>query len=87
MTWVICSGVYRCQNCSKISGNPEAAKGCKNVIMITLGTGVGGGIILGGKILAGAHGAAGEIGKSDPLKCCLGQGGICEIGKCFRIYI
>ncbi len=30
--------------------------------MITLGTGVGGGIVLNGKVLEGAHGAAGEIG-------------------------
>lgn len=37
-------------------------KGYDDVIMITLGTGVGGGIILGGKILAGTTGAAGEIG-------------------------
>ncbi len=36
--------------------------GCKNLIMVTLGTGVGGGIIVGGKILTGAHGAGGEIG-------------------------
>ena len=39
-----------------------AAKGCRNLIMVTLGTGVGGGIIVNGKIIAGAHGAAGEIG-------------------------
>ena len=37
-------------------------KGHKNVIMITLGTGVGGGIIVDGKCLVGAHGAGGEIG-------------------------
>ena len=37
-------------------------KGYKNIIMITLGTGVGGGVILGGKILTGSKGAAGEIG-------------------------
>ncbi len=37
-------------------------KGFSNVIMVTLGTGVGGGVIVGGRILAGAHGAAGEIG-------------------------
>ena len=30
--------------------------------MVTLGTGVGGGIVLGGKIITGANGAAGEIG-------------------------
>ena len=37
-------------------------KGYENIIMITLGTGVGGGVILGGKILTGSKGAAGEIG-------------------------
>lgn len=37
-------------------------KGYQNIIMITLGTGVGGGVILGGKILTGSRGAAGEIG-------------------------
>lgn len=38
------------------------AKGCKDVIMVTLGTGVGGGIIVDGKIVAGFDGAGGEIG-------------------------
>lgn len=37
-------------------------KGYKDIIMITLGTGVGGGVILNGKILTGSKGAAGEIG-------------------------
>ena len=37
-------------------------KGHDNVVMITLGTGVGGGIIINGKIVAGSHGAGGEIG-------------------------
>lgn len=37
-------------------------KGYKNVVMATLGTGVGGGIIINGKIVTGANGAAGEIG-------------------------
>lgn len=39
-----------------------AGKGQKNMIMVTLGTGVGGGIIVNGKPLAGSHGAGGEIG-------------------------
>lgn len=39
-----------------------AAAGGQNVIMVTLGTGVGGGIILNGRIVTGAHGAGGEIG-------------------------
>ncbi len=38
------------------------AKGYENVVMVTLGTGVGGGIIVNGKILPGATGAGGEIG-------------------------
>lgn len=37
-------------------------KGCKNVVFVTLGTGVGGGIIVNGKLLSGVHGAGGEIG-------------------------
>jgi len=39
-----------------------AAKSAKNAICITLGTGVGGGIILGGKLYRGESYAAGEIG-------------------------
>lgn len=38
------------------------AKGCQDVVMVTLGTGVGGGIIIGGKVVAGFNGAGGEIG-------------------------
>ena len=37
-------------------------QGCENVVFITLGTGVGGGIIVDGKLLNGAHGAGGELG-------------------------
>ena len=37
-------------------------KGCRSALFVTLGTGIGGGIILDGKVLTGAHGAGGEIG-------------------------
>lgn len=37
-------------------------QGYNNLVMVTLGTGVGGGVILGGKILTGSNGAGGEIG-------------------------
>jgi len=37
-------------------------RGYQNVVMVTLGTGVGGGIIIGGKMISGTNGAAGEIG-------------------------
>ena len=37
-------------------------QGCQNGVMVTLGTGVGGGVILDQKIIAGKHGLGGEIG-------------------------
>jgi glucokinase len=37
-------------------------KGYHNMVLVTLGTGVGGGIILGGTVVAGSNGAGGEIG-------------------------
>ena len=37
-------------------------EGCENMVMATLGTGVGGGIVVGGQVLHGAHGSGGEIG-------------------------
>lgn len=53
-------------------------KGHENVVMVTLGTGVGGGIIINGKIVSGFHGAGGEIGhikmKADEADVC-GCGG------------
>ena len=39
-----------------------AGRGTKNFIAITLGTGVGGGIIIDGKIYSGSNGAGGELG-------------------------
>ncbi|MCW3059299.1 MAG: glucokinase [Capsulimonas sp.] len=39
-----------------------AGRGVRHLIMITLGTGIGGGIIIDGKLLEGADGGAGEVG-------------------------
>ncbi len=55
----------------------------KNAVIITLGTGVGGGIILNGKILEGSNGAAGEIGHlplvyDETEKCNCGNTGCLE---------
>ena len=36
--------------------------GHKNLIMVTLGTGIGGGVVVEGKVIAGTHGSGGEIG-------------------------
>ena len=59
------------------------AKGCKDVVMVTLGTGVGGGIIIDGKMVAGFNGAGGEIGhinvNKDEIEACnCGQYGCLE---------
>ena len=55
-------------------------KGCKNGILLTIGTGIGGGIIADGKLLSGAHGFAGEVGhmsikKDGPLAAYGNRGG------------
>jgi glucokinase len=39
-----------------------AAQGHDNVVMVTLGTGIGGGYVMNGQLVGGAHGFAGEIG-------------------------
>lgn len=58
-------------------------KGCQNLVMVTLGTGVGGGIILHGQIVAGANGAGGEIGHitvnpHESIACNCGRKGCLE---------
>lgn len=45
-----------------------AAKGYKNIVGLTIGTGIGGGIIIDGKIYRGATGSAGEFGHTEILK-------------------
>ena len=58
------------------------AKGMKNVVMFTLGTGVGGGIIVDGKLLYGSDGFAGELGHAilipNGRKCTCGNNGCLE---------
>ncbi|MBE7034475.1 MAG: ROK family protein [Ruminococcaceae bacterium] len=48
-------------NCAAL-GEYYKAENSKNFVFITLGTGVGGGIIINGKLFTGANGAAGELG-------------------------
>ncbi|MBR5539162.1 MAG: ROK family protein [Clostridia bacterium] len=61
-----------------------AAKGAENAVMITLGTGVGGGIVIDKKIYSGSNGLAGEIGhfviQMGGEKCGCGRRG------CFEAY-
>ncbi len=60
-----------------------AAKGAKNAVCITLGTGVGGGIIIDGKIYAGSNCAGAEIGhmviEVDGPDCTCGMKGCFEV--------
>ncbi len=60
-----------------------AAVGFEHVVMLTLGTGVGGGLLLGGQVYRGAHGAAGELGhlvvQPDGLPCGCGGRGCLEM--------
>lgn len=58
-------------------------RGFNSIVMVTLGTGVGGGVILNGKILTGSNGAAGEIGHltvqpKDGRSCNCGKKGCLE---------
>ncbi len=58
-------------------------QGCKNMVMVTLGTGVGGGVICGGRIVSGAHGYGGEIGHllihpHETERCSCGKRGCLE---------
>ena len=53
-------------------------RGYSDMLMVTLGTGVGGGVILDGKIVAGATGGAGEIGH---MPVAPGNTEVCNCGK------
>jgi glucokinase len=60
-----------------------AAKGCRSAVMVTLGTGVGGGVVADGKLIEGAHGAGGEIGHitvnpQETAQCGCGKHGCLE---------
>ena len=62
-----------------------AGRGQQDMVMVTLGTGVGGGIILGGEIFRGAQGRGGEIGhlsihegENAPFACGCGKFGCLE---------
>lgn len=39
-----------------------SAQGARNMVFVTLGTGVGGGVVVNGQVISGIHGAGGEIG-------------------------
>ena len=61
-----------------------AAKGAQSAVILTLGTGVGGGVVIDGKMLVGYTGAASEMGhmviEADGEPCACGRKG------CFEVY-
>ncbi len=61
-----------------------AAKGCEDMVMVTLGTGVGGGIVVEGKLLEGNKSAGAEIGHM----VIVADGEVCTCGRrgCFEAY-
>ena len=71
-------------NCAALAETVAgAAVGCRNMMLITLGTGVGGGIIVDGRIVSGLGGAGGEPGHSllvlDGEPCTCGRRGCWEV--------
>lgn len=60
-----------------------AGEGLDDVVMLTLGTGVGGAVVIGGELLRGGHGIAGELGHMrvvpDGRTCGCGQRGCLEV--------
>ena len=76
-----------CANDANMAALGEAWKGSgcgvNDVVMVTLGTGVGGGIVLSGKIVGGVHGCGGEIGhmnvnSHETVRCNCGKAGCLE---------
>lgn len=65
-------------NCYALGeGVSGAARGLENYIVFTVGTGIGGGVVLSGALLRGSHGMAGELGHAavvKPIRC--GCGGL-----------
>jgi glucokinase len=59
-----------------------AGKDCKNIVCVTLGTGIGAGIIINGKVYFGSFGTSGELGhmivKLNGNKCKCGKRGCLE---------
>ncbi len=70
-------------NDANVAALGEAAFGGDSMVMVTLGTGIGGGIIVNGRIVHGFHGAGGEIGHiplnpQEPERCACGKRGCAE---------
>ena len=78
----VCAG-----NDANVAALGEAWKGggqgCQNMVLATFGTGVGGGIVVGGRMIHGVHGAGGELGhmtvnREETEQCGCGNRGCLE---------
>ena len=69
-------------NCAAMGEYVATGENCSSFIFVTLGTGVGGGIVLNGQMLRGFNGAGGEIGHTtiimDGEPCTCGKNGCWE---------
>ena len=72
-------------NCAaRAEARHGAARGAASALMITMGTGIGGAVLLDGEVLRGANGMAGEFGHMQVVP----GGQVCECGKsgCWEQY-
>jgi glucokinase len=72
-------------NCAaRAEAHHGAARGAASALMITMGTGIGGAVLLDGRVLRGANGMAGEFGHMQVVP----DGQACECGKkgCWEQY-
>lgn len=83
----LCGFAVRAENDANAAALGElwqgAAKGCDSMVLLTLGTGVGGAVVLGGRLLQGARGCAGEVGHigvcpDETVPCSCGRRGCLE---------
>lgn len=69
-------------NCAAVAAHRTVADGCDSLVAFTFGTGIGGGVVLDGRLLRGANGFAGEPGHMvidpDGVPCPCGQRGCWE---------
>lgn len=69
-------------NCVAVAAHHESPQRCDHLVAITLGTGIGGGLVVGGRLVRGANGFAGEPGHMvvdpDGPECPCGQRGCWE---------
>lgn len=62
-----------------------AGAGVNNLVMVTLGTGVGGGVVIDGKIVSGSTGSGGEIGHMPFLENPISRNCGCSGSRCFEL--